>query len=91
MYSQFKNRQGEWTIKLSSYRDDIEAITGVALSDNPTQHDLYRARTFLEGFIEEQRAIGRWTSECLTEYPSFSSTAEVEALTAYLHERTPDR
>lgn len=85
-YEEFRDGSESWTFDVREYRDDLDSVVPSTIPAEPGPREAYRAAVFLEGFIQEQRAMANWSDETLDEFESFESTLEVEALAKALRE-----
>lgn len=85
-YDSLCDASGEWQFEIREYQSDLNLIVPSNIPPDPDPQEAYRAAVFLEGYIEEQKAIADWSDAALDEFDSFESTLEVEAVAKALRE-----
>lgn len=85
-YDEYRDATGAWTFEIGDYLEDLNVLTPVTISPDPTPQEAYRAAVFLEGFIQKQMSEGNWSDDALDRFESFESTIEVEAVAMALRE-----
>lgn len=72
-----------WHLDASRYREFVETVTGIRLSDEPTASDCYRIGNRIEAFVEERHRLDEWTSDLVEEYPDVDSLGEILGLARF--------
>lgn len=71
---------GSWSFEIREYRRDLNSISHVDVSPDPSPDEAYRAAVFLEGYVRGRKASSNWMDDALDRFEEFSSTLEVEAV-----------
>jgi hypothetical protein len=85
-YDEFRDASGSWSFETREYRSDLDSISHVDVSPDPSPGEAYRAAVFPEGYVRERKASSNWTDDALDRFETFGSTREVEAVAKALRE-----
>lgn len=87
----FELSDDEWRLDTDAYRNFIESVTGMGVSDGLSASQCYRIRNRLEAFMVDRRRRGEWTENLTREFPDIESLDEVVELAKFFRELYDDK
>jgi hypothetical protein len=82
----FEVSDDEWQLDPEVYREFVESVTGMDVSDELSASQCYRIRNRLEAFIEERRRHDEWGERLAEDHPAIESLDEIVELAAFFRE-----